>query len=57
MFGFPSFDCSAVDKVSIDVEFSEDEESGPDNVVSEHMVKRQPWFCWVFSLEIESVVL
>ena len=47
MFGFPSFDFSAVDKVSIDVEFSEDEESGPDNVVSELMVKRQPWFCWV----------
>ena len=30
VFGFPSFDFSAVDKVSIDVEFSEDEESGPD---------------------------
>jgi len=38
---------SAVDKVSVDVEFSKVENSRLLHLISELMVKRQPWFCWV----------
>ena len=44
---FSAFDFSAVDKVSIDVGFSKNENSGALHLVSELMVKRQPWFCRV----------